>query len=121
MTAAVWVGAGALGAVGAVARVALDVAVLRRAGRRLPWGILLVNVLGCLGLGVLAGNGTGGDARFLLGGALLGAFTTYSTWMVDTARLAAGGRGRAALLNVVLNVALGLAALGLGWSLGSGL
>ncbi len=121
MTALGGLGAGALGAAGAVARVAVDGAVLRRAGRHLPWGLLLVNAVGCLALGALAGGGAGGVAGVLLGGALVGACTTYSTWMVDPARLAGEGRRGAATVNVALNVGLGLAALGAGWWAGASL
>lgn len=119
MSLAVWLAAGALGAVGAVARFALDGAVARRAPGDLPWGTLAVNVLGSLALGVLAGAGVGGDARFLLAGGLLGAFTTFSTWMLETHRLAEEGEGRLVLANLLLSAGLGLAAVALGWWAGS--
>lgn len=115
----VWLGAGALGAIGAVARFLLDGAVARRTDGDLPWGTLAVNVLGSFALGVLAGAGVGGDPRFLVGGGLLGAFTTFSTWMLETQRLAEEGEGRLALANLGLSVALGLAAVGAGWWAGS--
>ena len=121
MTASLWVGAGVLGAAGAVARVALDAVVLRRTGRRLPWGILMVNASGCLALGLRAGAGVDGDPGLLAAGAFVGAYTTYSTWMVDTMRLVEAGRRRAAALNLALTVIAGLAALAAGWWLGSAL
>lgn len=69
------------GAVGAVARA--DVAAL---GRRRGWppGLAtgLVNVLGAAALGVVVATTTG-NLRTVLGGGLLGAFTTFSTWMVE--------------------------------------
>lgn len=115
-----WLGAGALGALGSVARFTLDGAVARRVeGGDLPWGTLAVNVLGTLALGVVAGAGLDGDARFLLAGGLIGSFTTFSTWMLETHRLAEEGEGRAATANLVLSATLGLAALGAGWWIGS--
>jgi CrcB protein len=115
-----WLGAGALGAAGSVARFTLDGAVARRReGGGLPWGTLTVNVLGSLALGLAAGAGLDGDARFLLAGGLLGSFTTFSTWMLETHRLAEEGEGRAATANLVLSAALGLGALGAGWWMGS--
>jgi fluoride exporter len=116
---AVWLGAGALGAVGAVARLAMDGAVARRAGGDIPWGTMAVNVLGCLALGWVTGRGVEGDARFLVAGGLIGSFTTFSTWMLETHRLAQEGEDAAAAVNLVLSVGLGLGALALGWWLGS--
>ena len=121
MTLLVWLGAGVLGAAGAVARFALDGAVARRTPGDLPWGTLTVNVVGSFALGMLAGAGVGGDARFLVGGGLVGAFTTFSTWMLETHRLAEEGEGRLALVNLLLSAALGLGAVGLGWWAGSSL
>ncbi len=115
----VWLGAGALGAAGAVARFMLDGAVARRAAGDMPWGTLTVNVLGSLALGFVTGAGFGGDARFLVAGGLIGSFTTFSTWMLETERLAEEGEGRLALANLVVSAALGLAALGAGWWLGA--
>lgn len=115
----VWLAAGALGAIGAVARVCLDAAVARRAVGDLPWGTLGVNVLGCLVLGGLAGADVTGRPGFLLAGGLVGSFTTFSTWMLETHRLAEEGRGRGALVNLGLSVALGLVAVVAGWWLGS--
>jgi CrcB protein len=119
VTVATWVLAGALGAAGAVGRVALDGAVSRRTSGAMPWGTMAVNVLGALVLGLLVGRGVDGDARLLLAGALVGAFTTFSTWMLETQRLLEEGSDAAAALNLGLSVALGVGAIGLGWWLGS--
>ena len=55
MSALVLAGVGALGGLGAVARLMLDGAVSARAGRGFPWGTLAVNLTGSFALGVLAG------------------------------------------------------------------
>ena len=70
-------------------------------------------------IGVIAGAGVGGDERFLVAGGLIGSFTTFSTWMFETQRLARGGRGRLAAANLVVSVALGIGAVALGWWIGS--
>jgi len=88
-----------VGGVGAVARFALETAVGR--------GVLAVNLLGSLALGLLVGAGVDGDARHLLATGLLGAFTTFSSWALEPRR-----RALAAL-------ALGLLAVWLGRALGS--
>lgn len=102
MTALTWAGVGLLGGLGAVARV-----LLTRAGGRPVRGTLLVNLAGALALGVLVGAGVDGDALLLLGGGLLGAFTTFSTWMAE-----AHERRSAALVAGALALGLGVAALG---------
>lgn len=116
---AAWLGAGALGAVGSAARFTLDGAVSRRTDGDVPWGTMAVNVLGSLALGALVGAGVGGDARFLVVGGLVGSFTTFSTWMLETQRLAQEGQGRLALVNLGLSAALGLGAIAAGWWFGS--
>jgi CrcB protein len=96
--------------------------VQRRRPGRFPLGILVVNGLGALVLGVLHGAGVGGDTLLLTGTALLGSFTTFSTWMVQSERLATeGDDGALALVNVAGSLAVGLAAVVLGWALGAAL
>ncbi len=102
MSALVWVGVGLLGGLGAVARV-----LLTRVGGGPVRGTLWVNLVGALGLGAMAGAGVGGDALLLLGGGLLGAFTTFSTWMAE-----AHERHSVALVAGALTLGLGAAALG---------
>lgn len=92
--ALVWVGMGLLGGAGACARFMLGTAVSRRAPGDFPWGTFAVNVLGCLALGVLAGRHVTGDALLLAGTATLGAFTTFSTWMLEAHRLIEAHRAR---------------------------
>jgi CrcB protein len=95
-------------------------AVRRRVPTAFPLGILLVNLSGALALGVLDGAGVEGDARELVGVGLLGAYTTFSTWIVDTYLLGRGRRPGLAALNLALSLALGLAAAALGRTLGAG-
>jgi fluoride exporter len=111
------VGVGLLGGLGAVARFLMDIMITRRAGGTFPFGTLVVNVSGAFVLGVLVGAAVGGDALRLLATGLLGGYTTFSTWMLESERLA--GRSRPALLalNVVGSLVLGVLAVWLGRTL----
>lgn len=120
MSAPVLLAIGLLGGAGALARYGVDAAVTARAGRAFsPLGILVVNLSGALLLGLLVGATVHGDAYRLVATGLLGSYTTFSTWMFDTHRLAAGGRRSAAALNLVASLALGLLAVWLGRELGA--
>ncbi len=77
--------------------------------------------LGSFALGLLTGLGVGGDGLLLAGVAALGSFTTFSTWMLETERLAEDGEYGLGVANIVGSVALGLAAAGLGWAIGASL
>lgn len=101
------------GAVGAVLRYALSRAFPVRPGR-LPGGILIVNVLGSALAGALIGlaerAALDADLRLVLVTGFCGGLTTFSTWSVETIELFDGGRWRAAILNVVVTLAVGIAA-----------
>ena len=116
-----WAAVALVGGAGACARFMLDAAVQGRRPGRFPRGILVVNGLGAFLLGVLQGAGVTGDALLLSGTALLGSFTTFSTWMVQSERLAVEGDGGLALVNVAGSLVLGLAAVVAGWALGAAL
>ena len=118
MTPLVALGVAAAGGAGAVARLLLDGAVSARAGRGLPLGTLVVNLSGAFLLGLLVGLAPGGDALEIAGTGLLGGYTTFSTWMFESHRLAEDGRGRAALANLIGSLALGLGAAALGRAIG---
>jgi CrcB protein len=117
----VWVGVALLGGCGALARFGLTLFVADRLHPHLPLGTMAVNVSGAFLLGLLAGASVDGDARLLLGAGAIGSYTTFSTWMLETQRLGEAGRRKAAATNVLLSIALGLAAVYLGRLLGTSL
>lgn len=121
MNVLVWVGVALLGGLGAVLRFRLDALVQSRFAGDLPVGTLAVNLVGAFLLGLLTGRSVGGTALLLAGTATLGSFTTFSTWMLETERLAEEGEGRVAVANVVISLAAGLAAATLGWLTGAAL
>jgi CrcB protein len=119
VSVATWIGVVVLGALGACGRFTLDGLVERRTGLGYPFGTLAVNLTGAFFLGVLVGADVSGRAAVLSGEAFLGAYTTFSTWMLESARLAEDGELRQAALNVGGSLALGLAAAAAGYGVGS--
>ena len=120
----VWVAVGAGGALGSMARHAVNRAVQHHWPlERFPLATLAVNLAGCAAIGVLAGLIAGGRLpmrqpwrEFVFVG-ILGGFTTFSTFGLDTITLVrAGDTGRAAA-NVAVQVAFGLAAVYVGLAL----
>jgi CrcB protein len=121
MTALGLVAVGLLGGLGACLRFALDGVVSARVARDLPVGTLAVNLLGTFVLGLLIGAAVAGDAYRLAATGLIGAFTTFSTWALESHRLAEDGRTRWAALNFAGSLVLGLLAAWVGRRLGAGL
>jgi CrcB protein len=119
VSAAVLLGIGAIGGVGAISRFLLDGAVARRLGRGFPFGTLAVNLTGAFALGLLVGATVHGDAYRLAGTGLLGAYTTFSTWALESHRLGEDGRLGLAGVNLAVSLLLGLGAIWLGRSLGA--
>ena len=118
-----WVAAGS--AAGGMARFFVSGLVARRVGETFPWGTMTVNVTGSFTIGllsVLAGKmGMLGrpEAWPLLATGFLGAYTTVSSFSLQTLALARDGQGRRALVNIVLSLALCLGAAALGLGLGA--
>ena len=121
-----WLAIGLGGAIGAMARHALGQYVMRRLGSTgFPYGIVLVNLAGCLAIGLFAGAVAGG--RLSAGPALrsfvviglLGGFTTFSSFGLDTLTLLQEGRASAAAANVAVQVGLGVLAVWAGFAIAS--
>lgn len=105
------------GAVGAGARHLVGRAMLARLGPAWPWGTLTVNVVGGLLMGLLAGALARGAAepwRLLLGVGVLGGFTTFSAFSLETVAMIERGAIVPALGYVLVSVAGSLVALGAG-------
>ncbi len=113
-----WIGVAAVGGLGAVARFLVDGWIGQRVGRELPLGTFAINVSGSFLLGLLDGLVLSGDAMVIAGTAALGAYTTFSTWMFETHRLAEDGEYAAAALNVGASIVVGFAAVVLGHLVG---
>jgi fluoride exporter len=118
MTVAVWAGVIVLGGVGAVLRFLVDRAVSSRIVASFPFGTLVVNLSGALVLGAIAGLALSPHLALLAGTALVGSYTTFSTWMLETQRLGEERQIWPAVANIVVSVALGLGAAAFGLWLG---
>ncbi len=104
---------------GAVMRYGMSNAIYAIMGRSFPYGTLAVNVVGSLLMGflfVLLIERSTFDvvwrSAILIGG--LGAFTTFSTFSIETLNLIENGALSLALLNILLSVALCIMAVWLG-------
>lgn len=118
MIALVWVGVLVGGGAGAVLRFLVDGAVSRRSGGPFPWGTLVVNLSGAVVLGLLSGLALPHDVSLIVATGTVGSYTTFSTWMLETQRLAEERQNRYAVANAVAALVLGLAAAALGRWLG---
>jgi CrcB protein len=107
------------GAIGALARYGVGVGAARWLGLAFPWGTLAVNIVGGLAMGILASRvGPEQEAlRLALGVGVLGGFTTFSAFSLETVRLMEHQPGLAALY-VTASVVLSVAACWLGLYLG---
>lgn len=116
MTTALWIAAG--GALGTLARFGLA-GLINGDGH--PWGTVAVNILGSLLLGLAAGawgvtHATDYQAAATVG--VLGGFTTFSTFTLDTVHLWETGHTGLAMSTAVLSVVIGLAAAVVGLVVG---
>jgi CrcB protein len=107
------------GAIGALLRYWTSVAVHSRLGAGFPYGTLVVNVLGSLLMGFLYiwfidRLAVGPAMRAFLFIGLLGAFTTFSTFSIETLNLMEAGQPGKAVINVIVSVTVCVAAAGLG-------
>jgi fluoride exporter len=109
------------GMVGAPARYLLDRAVQRRHESVFPWGTFVVNVVGCLVLGLLTGasHALPKDLIVFAGTGGCGAFTTFSTFGYETTRLLEEGSLLEAGLNALASLLFGVLAAAGGYALGA--
>ncbi|MDX1879646.1 fluoride efflux transporter CrcB [Mycobacterium sp. SMC-18] len=114
MTAVIWLGVALIGGVGAVSRFLVDRAVSKRKSSSFPFGTFVVNLSGAWLLGFFGGLALSPNVALLAGTAFVGAYTTFSTWMLETQRLGEERQVWFALANIVASVVLGLAAAALG-------
>jgi CrcB protein len=116
--ALVWVGVAVFGAAGAYARFSLAAWVTARRPGAFPAGTFVVNLSGAFVLGLLTGLSVTGDALLVFGTGLLGAYTTFSTWMVEAQRLGEDGDLAVMVSYLAWSMLAGLVAAGLGWAIG---
>ena len=119
-----WLLVGGAAAAGAMLRYGTDQVVAARIvaprGMVFPLGTFVVNIVGSVLLGAVAGLvvNAGVDLRWrtVLGVGLAGGLTTFSTWTYETVRLLEDGSLREAAANIGVSLAVGLAAASLGYA-----
>ena len=119
-----WIAVAVGGALGSMARHWVNLEIAHRLERPVPWATFTVNIIGCFAIGALTGRIAGGQLHlnptlrtFVFVG-ILGGFTTFSSFGLDTFTLGHGGNHAAAFWNVMGQVGLGLALVWLGFYLG---
>ena len=102
------------GGLGSGARFLIGVWAINAIGPQFPYGTLIVNLVGSFALGVVAQLSLAGlisvDARAAIGTGFIGGFTTYSSFNQETIAMFSGGAAGAAIANIVITLAGGLAA-----------
>ncbi len=110
------------GALGALARYGVGTWLAPASARTaLPWGTIAVNLLGCLIIGVLMGmaqtrDGLSEGVRTFLMIGILGGFTTFSAFGLETVSLIRAGATGLVAANLLLQVGGGLMAVWVGWA-----
>lgn len=117
----VWPLIAVAGAAGAPLRYVIDSVVSDKAGGAFPAGTMVVNLSGSFALGLITGlalyHGLGDVPKRVAGTGLLGAYTTFSTFSLETIALAESGEVRLAIKNVAVSVLGGGLAAAAGWGL----
>ena len=120
-----WVAVAVGGAIGSVGRFWLTIVMTTLTGPRFPWGTLLINVLGSMVIGLVAGLtltparvGMHPDIRIFLMTGVCGGFTTFSAFSLQTLELMQSGDVVPALGYAVGSVVLCVLATYGGWALG---
>lgn len=118
-----WIAVALGGALGSLARHFVNIEIAHRLERAF-WATFIVNVAGCVTIGLLAGRIASGRlpltplARTFVFVGVLGGFTTFSTFGLDTFTLGHGGQHQAAAWNIIGQVTLGVGGVWLGYYLG---
>jgi CrcB protein len=121
----IWLAVAVGGALGSMARHGVNVYFAHALERSVPYATGAVNLAGSLVIGLLAALLATGrlhmstELRTFVFVGILGGFTTFSSFMLDTFTLGHGGDHSLAFWNVALQVALGLGAVWAGYRLGT--
>ena len=120
----IWLAVAAGGALGSIARHGVNIYFAHVLERAIPYATATVNLVGSAVIGLLAALvATGrvhmsGEMRTFVFVGILGGFTTFSSFMLDTFTLGHGGDHALAFSNVALQTGCGLAAVWAGYRIG---
>ena len=116
-----FVAIGVGGAIGAILRFVISGIAYNLLGQNFPWGTLVVNMIGCLLIGLFSqlfeeiAISPNLRVLILVGG--LGAFTTFSTYALENVNLLRDGQFSIAFLNIIVSTAVGIVFVFLGMAL----
>jgi CrcB protein len=119
MSVLVWTAVVLIGGAGSVLRFLVDGVVSSAAGRDFPFGTMAINISGAVILGLLTGLALSHDQALLAGTAAVGSYTTFSTWMLETQRMAEERQHGKVIANIAVSLVLGVAAAALGRLIGA--
>ena len=119
MSVLLWTGVILIGGTGSVVRFSVDALVSSATDKDFPFGTMAINISGAVILGLLIGLALNDEAVLLAGTAGVGSYTTFSTWMLETQRLAEERQRRKLTLNIVVSLVLGVAAAACGRLIGA--
>jgi fluoride exporter len=119
MSVLVWTAVVLIGGAGSVLRFLADGVVSSAAGRDFPFGTMAINISGAVILGLLTGLALSHDQALLAGTAAVGSYTTFSTWMLETQRMAEERQHGKVIANIAVSLVLGVAAAALGRLIGA--
>jgi CrcB protein len=113
-----------MGAVGTLSRYWIDGLVLRITGPQFPFGILVVNALGCFWFGIVYPLAEerlliSGEMRLIILTGFMGSFTTFSTFTFQTAEFMRDSQWLSAGVNVMSQIVVGLICMFVGLAIGS--
>src|SRR5262245_31100669 len=117
-----WIAVALGGALGSLARHGVNAAFAHLTEKTTPYATATVNIIGSLAIGVLAGLTAGGKlhmtplVRTFVFVGILGGFTTFSSFMLDTLTLGHGDQHQLAVANVAAQVVLGSIAVFAGYA-----
>ena len=120
----VWLAVAVGGALGSMARHGVSILFAHALGRTIPYATATVNLAGSAVIGLLAALIASGrlqwtvEARTFVFVSILGGFTTFSSFMLDTLTLGSGGQQSLAFWNVALQTLCGFAAVWGGYRFG---
>jgi fluoride exporter len=120
----IWLAVAAGGALGSMARHGVNLVFAHVLERAVPYATMAVNLAGSAVIGLLAALVATGrlhmspEMRTFVFVGILGGFTTFSSYMLDTFTLGHGGEHTLAFANVAIQTAAGLVAVWIGFRLG---
>ncbi|WP_235857447.1 fluoride efflux transporter CrcB [Paenibacillus albiflavus] len=105
------------GFIGAITRYSISTMISKSFPSTLPYGTLTVNLLGSFALGILLGKEVSGELTFLIGTGFMGAFTTFSTFKLESLKFLYNGQINRLIIYQLLTYIAGIMLAFIGFSI----